>query len=289
MIIDCHAHIYPDRNYLGQAENFSCFDVESETAPAQPTLDDLADAAFILGFASDLLEADIPNDYLADFARANFGRVIPFAGVDPTRKNCHAQVDALAARNIFAGLTISPACQGFHPADTRAMRFYEQAESLRLPVYFLQGERLPQRAMLLYADPTALDEVARAFPRLTLIISHLGFPRLEQTLALLAKHPNVFADIAGLADKPRHSYQCLSLACELQVADKLLLASDFPRCTISETITAVYNVNKLSADCVMPPLPRDLLRGIIERDTIALLGLQRFKPQKISVGALTEN
>jgi uncharacterized protein len=280
MIIDCHSHIWPDRSCLGQAEKFSCL------APAQSDSADLgdlrkgspqADTTFILGFVSDLLEADIPNDSLASYARANSDSVIAWAGVDPTRQNCLDQVKALAKQDVFAGLTVSPACQGFHPCHTRAMMLYELAQELRLPIYFLQGELLPHRAVLPYADPAAIDEIARQFPHLNLIVSHLGFPWVEQTLALLAKHANIFSDTAGLAGRPRHAYRCLGLACEYRVCDKLLLGSDFPRHTVRQAVEAIYNANKLSADCVMPPLPRDLLRGIVERDTLAALGLQRFK------------
>jgi uncharacterized protein len=286
MIIDCHTHIWSSRTGLGQAENFSCLthapldgaNPADHSLAAQP-----ADASFVLGFTSDLLGCDIPNESLAAYARTNPSRIIPWAGVDPTRKNCLDQVKSLAAQNAFAGLTVSPACQSFHPADSRAMMLYELADELRLPLYFLQGRTLPHRAVLPFADPTALDEIARTFPHLTIAISHLGIPWLEQTLALLAKHANVFSDTAGLTGNPQHAYRALALACEMNVTDKILLASDFPRHTVRQAVEAVYNANKLSADCIMPPLPRDQLRTIVERDSLTALGLQRFKAKTIQI------
>jgi uncharacterized protein len=286
MIIDCHTHIWPDRSCLGQAEKFSCLAPAQSNSTALGNLcpgSQQADMTFILGFVSDLLEAEISNDSLVSHARANSDSAIVWAGVDPTRQNCLDQVNNLAKQDVFAGLTVSPACQGFHPCHTRAMMLYELAQELRLPIYFLQGELLPHRAVLPYADPTALDEIARQFPHLNLIISHLGFPWVEQTLALLAKHANIFSDTAGLADKSRQAYRCLGLACEYHVCDKLLLGSDFPRHTVRQAVEAIYNANKLSADCVMPPLPRDQLRAIVERDSLTALGLQRFKTKTIQM------
>ena len=154
---------------------------------------------------------------------------------------------------------------------------YQTAESLGLPIYFLYGDTLPASATLEHACPTALDEVARTFPDLKIIISHLGFPWVEQTIALLAKHPNIFADVAGLTDKPWQAYRSLTLAYEYGVIDKLLFASDFPGQTVKAAAESLYNLNKITLDSVLPAVPREQLRSIVERDSLTLLNLKTSK------------
>ena len=143
-----------------------------------------------------------------------------------------------------------------------------------MPIYFLQGDVLPPQAKLKFSQPADFDEVAQSFPSLPIVVSHLGYPWTEQMICLLAKHPNVYSDIAGLAQRPWQAYRTLTLAFEFGVIEKLLLASDFPANTVKATIEAIYNLNKLTLESVLPAIPREQLRGIVERDSLSLLGLK---------------
>ena len=55
--------------------------------------------------------------------------------------------------------------------------------------------------------------------------------------------------------------------------DKLLFGSDFPHTTVTECIEALYSVNQLAQGTNLPIVPRKALRGIVERETLSLLGL----------------
>ena len=276
MIVDCHSHIWPSLSQLGQSKDFSCLGT-ADAMPARPEQhlesSGPAEAVLVLGFRSSLLEAEIPNRFISEYVRAYPDRMIGFAGLDPTADGNPDELRRLRQEDNFAGVVLSPACQGFHPCDTRAMRIYELAEKLAMPVYFLYGEVLPVSAVLEFANPSSLDEVARGFPKLKLIISHLGFPWIEQSLALLSKHANIYADVAGLTDKPWQAYRTLTLAYEYGVIEKLLFASDFPSYTVKAAAEALYNLNKITLDSVLPAVPREQLRSIIERNSLELLGL----------------
>jgi hypothetical protein len=277
MIIDCHSHIWPSRGKLGQAEVFSCLrSPETSHAEANQHLveSDPAEVVFVLGFVSNYLNAEIPNNYIHEYVASYPNRLIGFAGLDPTESDCREKLRNLKNEMAFAGFTLSPACQAFHPSDSRAMRVYELAEELAMPVYFLQGEKLPPSAALNYSQPMLLDEVAQNFPALKMVISHLGFPWVDQTIAMLAKHENVFADIAGLVNKPWQAYRTLNLAYEYGVVEKILFASDYPNNTVKMAVESLYNLNKISLDSVLPAVPREQLRGIVERDSLTLLGLK---------------
>ena len=289
MIIDCHSHIWPSRTKLGQAEAFSCL-LEPDISQAQPDqhllCSEPADITFVLGFVSAYLNAEIPNDFISNYLSTNLHHLIGFAGIDPCQNNLYEKLHQLREEQVFSGFTLSPACQNFHPCDTRAMKLYELAQQLQMPIYFLQGMALPTPAIFEFARPELIDEVARSFPELKMIISHLGYPWVEQTIALLAKHANVYSDVAGLANRPWQAYRSLNLAYEYDVMGKLLFASDFPCHTVKASVEALYNINQITLDSVLPAVPREQLRGIVERDSISLLGLG---PQNNPVLPQTEN
>ena len=284
MIIDCHSHIYPSSAQLAGARDFSCLvpqvsaesadfvvaDTDSHLASCEP-----AHVTLVLGFVSKMLNAGIPNEFISSYVAAHPDKLIGFAGLEPQRDdNPTDLLSQLRQEQNFLGLTLSPSCQGFHPCHTQAMRLYEAAEKLAMPIYFLYGGTLPSSAVLEFAQPTSLDEVAHCFPHLKIVISHLGFPWIEQTITLLAQHPNIYADVAGLTDKPWQAYRSLTLAHEYGVIDKLLFASDFPSHTVKAAVEALYYLNKITLDSALPAVPREQIRSIVERDGLALLGLK---------------
>jgi len=146
-----------------------------------------------------------------------------------------------------------------------------------MPVVFEQNLRSPA-AKLEYARPVLLDEVAREYGELRMVVSHMGYPWVAETIVLLAKHPNVFADVAGLLRHPWLAYNALLPAYEYGVMEKLLFASDFPRRSPAECIEALYSINQLSADTSLVAIPRQKLRGIVERDALTLLGIEQPPP-----------
>ena len=84
----------------------------------------------------------------------------------------------------LAGVVVSPALQGFHPCDSRAMLLYEQCHNRGMPVFFLGAEPLCRDALMEYAQPHLLDEVARSYPNLRIVISQCGYPWMDEALAL---------------------------------------------------------------------------------------------------------
>jgi hypothetical protein len=118
-----------------------------------------------------------------------------------------------------------------------------------------------------------MDEVARTFPRLRIVIAQLGQPWIDETIVLLGKHANVFADVSGLLGRPWQAYNALVTAHQYGVMEKLLFGSDFPFTSAIECIEALYSLNQMAQGTQLPVVPREALRGIVERDTLTLLGL----------------
>ena len=292
MIIDCHTHIWQNPAQLGDVEL-------GEISPGQKSrgrrlgpggkpmareipqgdleehLRETAeiDKAIVLGFRSRYLNAFVPNDYVSKYVGRMPERLIGFAGIDPTEETWLEDLNSAHNDLSLRGISLSPASQDFHPCDTRAMDLYAQAEKLAMPVVFHPGGKLAETTKLEFGRPYLFDEIARSFPGLRIVIAQLGQPWIDETICLLAKHDNVFADISGLLMRSWPAYNALVTAHQYGVMEKLLFGSDFPYTSPTECIEALYSINQVALGTNLPVVPRESLRGIVERDTLALLGL----------------
>ena len=155
------------------------------------------------------------------------------------------------------------------------MRFYDAAQELGLPVFFHNGHgALGTDHVLGYAQPYLLDEVAREFSALKIIIGNMGMPFIEQTLSMVAKHENVYADLTIRPNNVWQTYNTVVAAYELNVMDKLLFGSGFPLGNAGECIETLLGFNMLLADTNLPTVPRGSIRNIIERNSLELLGIK---------------
>lgn len=284
MIVDTHTSIWQSPEQLGaeaparlaQLTRFGAeyvrllpkADTAAHLLAAEPV-----DCCFILGFRSRLLGAEIPNRFIADYCAEHADRMIGFAGVDPTDDGVAAHLELIAREPHLKGLVICPAAQNFHPCDTRAMRVYEQAVRHKWPIIFFSGPYAAADARLEYARPWLWDEVARAFPGLKIVLGHLGYPWVDETLLLIQKHAHCFAGLAGLLRRPWIAYDALVRAYQMDVLDKLLFGSDFPFAVAADAIETLYRVNQFARGTNLPAIPREQLRQVVERDALALLNI----------------
>jgi predicted TIM-barrel fold metal-dependent hydrolase len=118
-----------------------------------------------------------------------------------------------------------------------------------------------------------MDEIAIGFPELRIVMAHLGHPWQTDTIAVIRKHPHVYADVSAGFYRPWSFYNAMRLATEWNVLPKLLLGSDFPVATPRETIEGLRAVNAPIEGTAMPRVPDDAIEAIISRDSLALLGL----------------
>jgi len=281
MIVDTHTHLWHSVDQLGPAISANLrqryVDLPehleaSDQAHEQAT--ETADVTFVLGFRSILLGADVPAEQVSAYVRARPDRRIGFAGIDPLQEDHLEVLDRFSSLQL-SGVVISPSEQGFHPSHSAAMALYEKCESLGLPLFFHQGVFSVRDSMMEYAQPYLLDEVARTFPKLKMILARVGMPFVEQTLALLGKHANVYAELSGLTTRPWNLYNTLLQAHQCGATERLLFASGFPAQRPDQAAEAIYSIIRFTQGVALPAVPREKLRGIVERDALACLGLKR--------------
>ena len=300
MIIDCFTHAWDSSRLLGRclpAPQSKPIGRLSNSAPldAAPARHlqaaDPVDRTIVLGFKSHYLGAEIPNQQVASYVNDHADRLIGFAGVDPAHPKEALQELRRSREELgLRGLSIAPAAQDFHPCDSQAMLVYAEAADSGMPIMFHTGVFLAPETKMEYAQPMLLDAVARDLPNLKIVIAHLGFPWVQETLTLLTKHPNVYAEISWLAQQPWQAYQALLAASQLGVIDKLLFGSGFPLAPASLCIEALYSLNHLVQATNLAAIPREQIRGVVERDALSLLGLatERDVSARIRDAALAE-
>ncbi len=260
MIVDCHTHI-----------NCAAENVEaSEHLAAAETVD----ACIVLATAEGASQE--VNKKLSEYVSKHKEKMVGFAVVEPTKNKTNVKNLALITDKLqLKGTVLYCSSCGFHPAHSRAMRFYESAQELGLPIFFHNGGPLKSEAVLDYAQPYLLDEVAREFSALKIIIGTMGIPFVEQTLSMVAKHKNVYADLTIRPSNIWQVYNMVAAAHECGVMDKLLFGSGFSFSRAGECMETLLGFNKLLADTNLPTVPRGNIRNIIERDTLELLGIKK--------------
>jgi len=259
MIVDCHTHIKPSAEDTGTSEHLAA----AETV----------DVCIVLA-ASDGPSEQV-NKQLAQYVSKHKEKMVGFAVVEPGKDKISTNhLKSIPDKLGLKGTVLYCAACGFHPTHSRAMRFYESAHELDLPVFFHNtGNPLGGDAVLEYAQPFLLDEVAREFANLKIIIGSMGVPFVEQTLAMVGRHKNVYADLTIHPNRVWQTYNMVVAAYENGVMDKLLFGSGFPTASAGQCIETLLGFNMLLADTNLPTVPRGNIRNIIERDTLELLGI----------------
>ncbi|MCK4660767.1 MAG: amidohydrolase [Phycisphaerae bacterium] len=286
MIVDCFTHIWDSPAQVAlesQARRGRLkFSLLGGNGAETPTADprqhfescEPVDRAIVLGFKSHYRNAEIPNDAVAEYVRKHPDKLIGFAGVDPTKpKEAIAELHRAHNELNMRGVVIAPAAQDFHPSHSTAYRLYVAATELKMPILFHPGIDFSADTKLEYAHPVLLDEVAREHPDLKIVIAHMGYPWVQETIVMLGKHPNVCAEISWLVHQPWQAYLALSSAYQYGVIDKLLFGSGFPFTSAAHTMEALYSINHMCHGTNLPVIPREQLRGIVERNALELLAI----------------
>jgi predicted TIM-barrel fold metal-dependent hydrolase len=260
MIVDCHTHV----------------DLNADDADASSHLmaAEMVDACLVLACPGP--DRQDVNDRLARYINNHKEKMIGFALVEPTEDNgADKLLRGVTEKQGFKGVVLYCSVYGFHPMHSRAVRFYEAAQEMGVPVFFHNADLDPSsQGAMAYVQPYLLDEVARAFPNLRIVIGGMGIPFVDQTLAVLARHRNVYADLTIKPNNVWQTYNMVVGAHEYGVMDKLVFGSGFPSGNAADCIETLLGFNMLLADTNLPTVPRSSISNIVERNSLEVLGIK---------------
>jgi len=277
MIIDIHTHTWR------YAEHFSAaFLEDAKRARADPVpmqfefADYLAameavDRAVVFGLKGRATGLYVPNDFVAEFVARAPEKLIGFMSLDPQEEDFLEDFERSYHDLGLRGIKLGPIYADFDPTDRRLDPLYREAERRRLPVLFHTGTSFVRFGPLRYSRPYLFDEVASRFPELRIVLAHLSHPWEAECIAVIRKHPHVYADIAALYYRPWQFYNSLILGQEYGVLPKLLFGSDYPFTTPQESIDHLRRVNDIVTGTNLPRVSLTAMEEIIHRDSLALL------------------
>jgi predicted TIM-barrel fold metal-dependent hydrolase len=215
----------------------------------------------------------VDDQHVASYVAAHPSELIGFLSVDPTQPGWETELRDGHGYLGLRGIKLLPMYAGFRPDDERIDSLWRYAAKHRLPVLLHTGTTFVRQAPLDCTLPRHLDRVAIRHPDVTLILAHLGHPYEGECVAVIRKHPNVYADISALHYRPFQLYHSLMLVQEYGVWDKVLFGTDYPFTTVTATIEGLHSLNRMLDGTSLPRLDEREIESLIHRDSLSLLGL----------------
>jgi predicted TIM-barrel fold metal-dependent hydrolase len=200
-------------------------------------------------------------------------RFVFFTSVDPSEEGFMDELERTHLDLGAKGIKIGPIYQGVHPLDDRYRRIYSYAEKNGLPVLTHMAATFVGDFPLEYARPVHMDQVAIDYPDLKIVLAHLGHPWCDETVTIIRRHPNVYADISAIYYRPWQFYNAMRILVEYGTFEKVFFGSDFPFTVPSESIKGIRNINHVIEGTNLPKVPEDIIEEILHRDSFGILGI----------------
>jgi len=177
MIIDGHCHIGPHPEYAYTAEKL----VESMDEEG-------VDKAIVFSFVD-----AINNDYVANAAKKFSDRLIGFACINPMRERAREELMRSIEFLGLKGIKLHPSRHGYAPSNHRIVDpILKICAEFKIPIIIHGGDDL-------LTHPFEIEEMAKGFPEVTVIIAHAGFMWLCDQARMVAKrNNNILLDTAAL-------------------------------------------------------------------------------------------
>ena len=248
MRIDAHHHFwrYNSDEYDWIDDSMSCLRRDFLPGDLKPELDRAGfDAAIAVQTRQTLEE----TKWLLELAEASPFIAGVIGWVDLRSPNLRAQLQEFA-RNLKL-LGVRHIVQS-EPDD----RFLLQPEFLR-GIHVLEEFDLTYDILIYPRHLAVATEFVQHFPRQRFVLDHLAKPLIKSGslepwssgIRDLAQFPNVFCKLSGLvteADwkswKPEHIAPYLDVALECFGPERLMIASDWPVCTVAGSYSQVMNL-----------------------------------------------
>lgn len=167
------------------------------------------------------------NEYVASLCKKSPARRIGFASVNPLKENAVEIIENALKKLGLQGCKFHPPLQNFYPNDKRIFPLYSKLQELNVPVVFHTGTTpFGNLARLDRANPLLIDEVACEFPKLRIMLTHLGTLWDREAFMVVEKNKNVFIDTAAyLYEIP----QLLTPELVERIGeDKIIFGTDYP-------------------------------------------------------------
>jgi predicted TIM-barrel fold metal-dependent hydrolase len=173
----------------------------------------------------------LSNDYIDDCAKAFPDRIIPIGGIDGAAKFAAVrEAERVLGKLKFKGLCID--LYGYYADDRFLYPIYCKCIEYGVPIVLTMGARTTP-----WNDPSRVAIVARDFPELNIVCSHVVSPGADELVALAFALENVFLEFSMYHFLP--GFDDLMKCANSYLQDKVLYASGFPFLPLEDI--GIYN------------------------------------------------
>ena len=174
--------------------------------------------------------------------------IIGVVGINPKKinKDSIKKTEEGIKLGSIKGLKIYPGYYYAYPYDKVYHKFYKMAEKHKIPVIIHCGDTYKKEALVKYAHPLNVDELAVKFPKVNFIIAHLGNPWIIDAAEVIYKNDNVYTDLSGLIIGNKISSSTKTKIKEaldyIDNYDKILYGSDWPLVNMKDYIKIIKSI-----------------------------------------------
>jgi predicted TIM-barrel fold metal-dependent hydrolase len=277
MLIDVHAHVWPSNEvfsskFLEETTRMRGRPIDLSTRYADYRATAAGcEATICFGGKARLAGLWVDDRYVASYVQQDPQRLIGFLSLDPTQPGWQEEMEYGHQELGLRGIKLMPMYAGFYPQDESLDPLWSYAQQHGLPVLLHTGTTFVSQSTLETTLPRHIDVVARRFPEVRIVMAHLAHPYEGECVAVIRKHPHVYADVSALHYRPWQLFHSLMLVHEYNVWNKLLFGTDFPVTTVAESLDGLRALTTIQIDRFR--LPAEQIEAMIERDALSLLGL----------------
>ncbi|MDL2209325.1 amidohydrolase family protein [Desulfovibrio sp. OttesenSCG-928-O18] len=144
------------------------------------------------------------NDLVDECVAAYPALFIGIYGYDPHKgMAAYTSMKRAFAKKKSLGASIEPGMAKCSIADPRYYPLYALCCDHDVPVLITAGLSPNMPGVTLeHSAPVHLDKVATDFPALRMLVSHGGYPWVNESIAVCMRHENIFMDFSSAANKP---------------------------------------------------------------------------------------
>lgn len=168
------------------------------------------------------------NDSVIEFVKKFPQKFFGFVGLDP-HKGMKAVYELRAAITDLGmhGAAVDPYLAQIYANDAKYYPLYAKCCELEVPIVFTTGPAtLVPNAIIDHVAPRYIDFVARDFPELKIIISHGGYPWVNEAIIVAQRNRNVYIELSEYEFSPMS--EAYVQAANTIIGDKILYASAHP-------------------------------------------------------------
>jgi len=189
----------------GMSNYANIFTSRQEGAPEpEMTLDEFVSTAEAAGVVMSVVgTAALPNPQTAWVAQSRpdhfigFARVSPWDGMRAVR-----ELERLVREDGMVGFAVAALTELIPASDAKYYPLYAKCVELGIPARIYSSMNYGSDRPYDLGHPRHLDQVCVDFPELTVIGGLAGWPWVNEMVALVRRHKNLYVDTA--AHRPRH-------------------------------------------------------------------------------------